>query len=104
MLQSPIAKSIGIALKNQIGAAAFGSLLLAVVWFIQWVMRYVTKKLKDVKDPTGVKRFLICCCNVSLASCLPTCPCAGALTRAPCRTPLVPHPAHLPPPAVHVLL
>lgn len=62
-VQSPIAKSIGNALKRQLGAAAFGSLVLAIVMFVKWALRYAHKKLHDAgADRSALVKFAMCMC------------------------------------------
>lgn len=64
LLQSPVSRSVAIALKRQSGAIAFGSLVLTLVWFIKWALRYMAKRLKQATGDNKLVKFLVCCCMV----------------------------------------
>eukprot|EP00386_Alphamonas_edax_P016284 GDKI01049728.1.p1 GENE.GDKI01049728.1~~GDKI01049728.1.p1 ORF type:complete len:698 (+),score=293.01 GDKI01049728.1:120-2213(+) len=47
---SPLCKSFRIAVMKHMGTAAFGSLILAIVQFVKWWLRYLQYQAQQVKD------------------------------------------------------
>ena len=47
------------------GSLAFGSAILAIVWFIRTLFEYMRKKLTKT-DPTGIVKTLMCICSCCL--------------------------------------
>jgi len=61
-IESPVSSAIGATLRFHLGTAAFGSLVLAVISFIKWFMRYVHKQLHGKEAASGPLRVLLCAC------------------------------------------
>jgi len=72
LLQSPVSKSVAIAIKKQSGAIAFGSLVLTIVVMIKWAIRYIHKKLNNAGEGGKLLKFFVCCC-MCCVSCFECC-------------------------------
>lgn len=44
----PISRSIWRGVTNHLGSLAFGSLILALVWFVKLILNYVMRKLQPL--------------------------------------------------------
>ncbi|KYQ91635.1 solute carrier family 44 protein member 2 [Tieghemostelium lacteum] len=57
----PVWSSFGRVLRYHLGSLAFGSLILAIIQFIRWVLRYLEKKFKGKEENFAV--FIVKCLN-----------------------------------------
>jgi len=66
-LTSPISKAFYRTFRYSLGSAVFGSLVLALVKTIKWVLTYMSQKIKKYAgtDNQAIK-FLLCCFNCCL--------------------------------------
>ncbi|XP_055335159.1 choline transporter-like protein 2 isoform X2 [Paramacrobiotus metropolitanus] len=60
----PLGASFGRCFRYHLGSIAFGSLIIAVVRFIRWILEQLDQKLK--KSELGIARFLLKCCACCL--------------------------------------
>lgn len=61
-LHSPVWRSVHRTLRFHLGTAAFGSFVLALVGLIKWIMRYVTKKVRDASGDSKIVKVFVCMC------------------------------------------
>ncbi|KAL0216013.1 hypothetical protein P9112_008197 [Eukaryota sp. TZLM1-RC] len=60
---SPIWSALTRGLRYNFGSLAFGSLVIAILCFIKWILKYLSKKAKDTgnKSLSAVFKCLACC-------------------------------------------
>jgi len=71
-LKSPVMRSVHAALRFHLGTAAFGSLVLALVGLVKWIMRYITKKVKAAAGDNALVKVAVCMC-MCCVSCFERC-------------------------------
>lgn len=60
--EAPVSSGVATALRYHLGTAAFGSLVLAIIAFVKWLMRYVHKKLHGKSGETAPVKVMLCVC------------------------------------------
>jgi hypothetical protein len=68
---SSIFKTIGWIFRYHMGSIAFGSFLIALVWFVRIIFEYINKKISGggVAPANPLISCLSCCCRCCLACC-----------------------------------
>ncbi|KAL3309654.1 hypothetical protein Ciccas_011798 [Cichlidogyrus casuarinus] len=60
----PLLNSVGRLMRYHLGTAAFGSLILALVKFVRWLLMAVARKVDGATNGCG--KFVLCCCTCCL--------------------------------------
>jgi len=56
----PVCKSMGNALKS-LGSIALGSLIVAIIQFIRFILEFIDRRTKSVQDINPIFKFIMCC-------------------------------------------